>query len=81
MIITCRTAVSAAESVAVRVSTYLPGGVAEDAVITPERAEASVDTLEKLGYPVDWNTYPMEHSLHPDELADISRFLTMVLSK
>ena len=52
-----------------------------DAVITPERAEASVDTLEKLGYQVDWNTYPMEHSLHPDELADISRFLTMVLSK
>jgi phospholipase/carboxylesterase len=52
-----------------------------DAVITPERAEASADALEKLGYPVDWNTYPMEHSLHPDELADISRFLTMVLGK
>ena len=52
-----------------------------DAVIVPERAEASADVLEKLGYPVDWNTYPMEHSLHPDELVDISRFLTMVLSK
>jgi phospholipase/carboxylesterase len=25
-----------------------------DAVITPERAEASADTLEKLGYQVDW---------------------------
>jgi len=50
-------------------------------VITLERAEASVDTLEKLGYQLDWNTYPMEHSLHPDELVDISRFLTMVLSK
>ncbi len=52
-----------------------------DAVITPERAEASADTLEKLGYQVDWNSYPMEHSLHPDELVDISRFLTMVLNK
>jgi phospholipase/carboxylesterase len=52
-----------------------------DAVIIPERAEASVDTLEKLGYQVDWNTYPMEHSLHPDELVDISRFLTMALSR
>ena len=52
-----------------------------DAVIVPERAEASADVLEKLGYQVDWNTYPMEHSLHPDELVDISRFLTMVLSK
>ena len=52
-----------------------------DAVIVPERAEASADILEKLGYQVDWNTYPMEHSLHPDELVDISRFLTTVLSK
>ena len=52
-----------------------------DAVITPERAEASADILEKLGYQVDWNTYPMEHSLHPDELVDISRFLTAVLGK
>ena len=52
-----------------------------DAVIIPERAEASVDILEKLDYKVDWNTYPMEHSLHPDELVDISRFLTMVFSK
>lgn len=52
-----------------------------DAVIVPERAEASADVLEKLGYQVDWNTYPMEHSLHPDELVDISRFLTMVLRK
>jgi phospholipase/carboxylesterase len=52
-----------------------------DAVVIPERAEASADTLEKLGYQVDWNTYPMEHSLHPDELVDISRFLNTVLSK
>jgi phospholipase/carboxylesterase len=52
-----------------------------DEVIIPERAEASADVLEKLGYQVDWNTYPMEHSLHPDELTDISRFLTLVLSK
>jgi phospholipase/carboxylesterase len=52
-----------------------------DAVITLERAEASADILEKLGYQVDWNTYPMEHSLHPDELVDISRFFSTVLSK
>ena len=52
-----------------------------DEVIIPERAEASAEVLEKLGYQVDWNTYPMEHSLHPDELTDISRFLTLVLSK
>ncbi len=50
-----------------------------DAVVIPERAEASVDILEKLDYQVDWHTYPMEHSLHPDELRDISNFLTLVL--
>ncbi len=52
-----------------------------DAVVIPERAEASADTLEKLGYQVDWHSYPMEHSLHPNELVDISRFLTTVLKK
>jgi phospholipase/carboxylesterase len=52
-----------------------------DAVVIPERAEASADTLEKLGYQVDWHSYPMEHSLHPNELVDISRFLTMVLKQ
>ena len=51
-----------------------------DAVVIPERAEASVEVLEKLGYQVDWNTYPMEHSLHPDELIDISGFLRLVLT-
>jgi len=63
-----------------KTSIFMAHGV-WDAVITPERAEASADTLEKLGYQVDWNSYPMEHSLHPDELVDISRFLTMVLNK
>jgi len=52
-----------------------------DAVVVPERAEASADTLEKLGYEVDWHSYPMEHSLHPNELVDISRFLTTILKK
>ena len=51
-----------------------------DAVVVPKRAETSVELLEKLGYSVDWHTYPMEHSLHPDELTDISRFLTRVLA-
>ncbi len=63
-----------------KTSIFMAHGV-WDAVITLDRAEASVDALEKLGYQVDWNTYPMEHSLHPDQLVDISRFLTMVLSK
>ena len=50
-----------------------------DQVVIPERAQASHATLEKLGYEVDWNEYPMEHSVNRDELIDISRFLQRVL--
>jgi phospholipase/carboxylesterase len=52
-----------------------------DSVVIPERAEASYAMLEKMGYQVDWNEYPMEHSVNPEELMDISRFLQSVLTK
>jgi phospholipase/carboxylesterase len=28
---------------------------------------------------VQWHTYPMAHSVHPAEIADISRFLVEIL--
>jgi len=34
-----------------------------------------------LGYPVQWHTYPMPHSVHPREVADISVFLANVLGQ
>jgi phospholipase/carboxylesterase len=52
-----------------------------DPVVVLDRAQASLTLLEKLGYPVDWNEYPMEHSVNHEELADISRFLQEVLPK
>jgi phospholipase/carboxylesterase len=52
---------------------------AYDAVVVPERAQASYALLEKMGYSVNWNEYPMEHSVNREELADISRFLQEVL--
>lgn len=52
-----------------------------DPVVTLNRAQASHALLEKLGYLVDWNEYPMEHSVNREELLDISRFLQQVLSK
>lgn len=52
-----------------------------DSVVVLDRAQASYALLEKLGYPVDWNEYPMEHSVNHEELADISRFLQEVLPK
>jgi phospholipase/carboxylesterase len=50
-----------------------------DPVVILDRAQASHALLEKLGYPVDWNEYPMEHSVNHEELVDISRFLQRVL--
>jgi phospholipase/carboxylesterase len=50
-----------------------------DSVVPLERARASCTLLEKFHYIVDWNVYPMEHSVNQDELADISRFLQAVL--
>lgn len=51
----------------------------QDPVVVLPRAEASRQALVGLGYRVDWHTYPMPHSVHPQELADIGRFLRQVL--
>jgi len=50
-----------------------------DPVVALERAEASRAKLVALGYPVQWHTYPMQHSVCPQEIHDISRFLQSVL--
>jgi phospholipase/carboxylesterase len=50
-----------------------------DAVVIPQRAEASYAVLEKMGYAISWNEYPMEHSVNREEILDISRFLQSIL--
>ena len=51
----------------------------QDTVVVLARGEASRDALATLGQPVQWHSYPMPHSLHPREIADISAFLAQVL--
>ena len=51
----------------------------QDQVVVMDRAEVSKNTLIAMGYSVQWKTYVMGHSVHPDELADISKFLRDVL--
>lgn len=53
----------------------------QDPVVVPARGEASRDLLASLGYAVHWHTYPMPHSVHPREVADISTFLTTILAQ
>ena len=51
----------------------------QDPVVVLARGENSRDALTAMGHPVQWHTYPMQHSMHPREVADISAFLKQVL--
>ncbi len=51
----------------------------DDELIPMQRAQASRDYLQKLGYAVEWHDYPMPHSVCAPEIADISSFLARVL--
>jgi phospholipase/carboxylesterase len=50
-----------------------------DEIIPLARAEQSRQLLERLGYKLQWRTYPMPHSVCPEEIADISAFLREIL--
>ncbi|HEV7478559.1 MAG TPA: dienelactone hydrolase family protein [Burkholderiales bacterium] len=50
-----------------------------DDIIPLRRAEQSRDLLVKSGYPVEWRTYPMPHSVCPEEIGHISEFLLRIL--
>lgn len=60
------------------VPVFMAHGEADEMVV-PARGEAARDTLQALGYRVDWRTYPMGHSVCPEEVADINRWLLRVL--
>ncbi len=53
----------------------------QDPVVILKRGEDSRDALQALGHTVQWHTYPMPHSVHPQEIADIAAFLKQVLGK
>jgi phospholipase/carboxylesterase len=50
-----------------------------DNMIPVERAQSSREALEALGYKVQWHTYPMPHSVCPEEIGDMARFLLKIL--
>jgi len=51
-----------------------------DPVIPLARAEQSRSFLQSLGYAVEWREYPMQHSVCPEEVADVSAWLRKVLA-
>ena len=46
-----------------------------DPVVVLQRGVDSRAALEALGYRVDWHTYPMPHAVHPQEIADLRRWI------
>lgn len=52
----------------------------QDPVVPLQRGENSRKQLEKMGYEVEWHTYPMPHSVHPQEVSDIAKFLRKILN-
>jgi phospholipase/carboxylesterase len=51
-----------------------------DPMVRLENGERTNQRLRELGYDVEWNTYPMGHEVHPDEIRDVGRWLNAVLS-
>lgn len=53
----------------------------EDDIVAPALGEFSYDCLKKLSYPVQFNRYPIGHSVCPKELEDIAKWLQERLQK
>jgi len=51
----------------------------EDPIVAPILGEQARRTLEAAGYPVEWHSYPMPHSVCPQEVADIGQWLRRLL--
>jgi phospholipase/carboxylesterase len=52
----------------------------QDPMVRLEWGDASRRALEAAGYPVEWHTYPMPHSVVWEEVAAIRAFLLRVLA-
>ena len=50
-----------------------------DPVVVLQRGVDSRTALEALGYRLDWHTYPMPHSVSPEEIADLQHWMTQRL--
>ena len=49
-----------------------------DPVLRMEWGRSSADRLIEVGYAVEWHEYPMAHAVCPQEIADISNWLSAI---
>ena len=58
---------------------FLAHGSHDGVVVLPRGIETRT-VLTTMGYTVDWHEYPMEHSVCPQEIADLEAWLQRVLA-
>ncbi len=51
------------------------GHGSRDPVVPADLGRRSADQLQAAGYPVEWQTWPMEHSVCPEEIVAIDQWL------
>jgi phospholipase/carboxylesterase len=51
-----------------------------DPMVPEQLGQAAYRRLLEMGYSADYQSYPMEHAVCPEEIADISRWLQRVLA-
>jgi phospholipase/carboxylesterase len=51
-----------------------------DGIVPAELGRTSRDSLQALGYAIEWQSYPMEHQVCMEEVVDVSRWLQKVLA-
>jgi len=58
---------------------FMAHGV-NDPVVPYALGDNSHRKLQELGFSVDWHSYPMEHSVCPEEIVKTGRWITSILS-
>lgn len=53
----------------------------QDQMVPEAMGKHALAALQELGYQAEYKTYPVEHAVHPREIADISTWLQQVLAR
>ena len=52
-----------------------------DPVVPPAAGEAGAKALGAMGFDVTWRRYPMQHAVHPEEIADLGNWMAARLAR
>jgi phospholipase/carboxylesterase len=50
----------------------------QDQIVPAALGKSAYDAIKQASYPAEWHTYPMAHSVCPDEIRDISQWMQKI---